>query len=278
MFMDNPFTPPDDGWTFTVGKPTRIEWNATTKGKVTLWLRHSDGGAGWTIPIAENIPNSGEYKWTPTPDLEPESSEDGTTYTLLIGPGGGDPDTSTNQILITVNGSGTSSATTTNTDIDTPTSSSPIQSTSSIPESTVTMTVTGDGGSISTTLATASTSLPSESPPPVPGGLSSDFKIGIGVGVGLGVPTILFLLGFILWKRLRPSSTPGAKAKEDQNQPSMVELSSDDAAKQRAELCAQERAEMSARERVELGEGKVTYELPGNDIAAAELAIKDASG
>lgn len=58
----------------------------------------------------------------------------------------------------------------------------------------------------------------------------------------------------------------------------MAELSSDDAAKQRAELSAQERAEMSARERVELGEGKVTYELPGNEIAAAELANKDAAG
>lgn len=57
----------------------------------------------------------------------------------------------------------------------------------------------------------------------------------------------------------------------------MAELSSEGAAKQGAELSAQERVEMSAQERVELGEGRVTYEMPVNEIAAAELANKDGS-
>jgi hypothetical protein len=88
---------------------------------------------------------------------------------------------------------------------------------------------------------------------------------------------VLLLFVFVLWKRHRSSSRSSAKAGEDRSQPSMAELSSEDAAKQRAELSAQGRAEMSARERLELGEGRVTYELPVNEIAAAELANKDGS-
>lgn len=134
------------------------------------------------------------------------------------------------------------------------------------------MTVTGDGGSISTTIPTTPTSLPSATPPGTGGGLSSGAKIGIGIGLGVGVPMVLVLLGIVLCKRRRLSSRPGARAREDRSQPSMAELSNDEAARQLGELSAEERAEMSAKERVELGEGKVTYELPGNEIAAAELA------
>lgn len=52
MAIEDYFLPPDDGFQFTVGKPTKIEWDANTNGRVSLWLRHSNGPAQSTIAIA----------------------------------------------------------------------------------------------------------------------------------------------------------------------------------------------------------------------------------
>ncbi|RHZ66380.1 GPI anchored serine-threonine rich protein [Aspergillus thermomutatus] len=64
-----------------VGKPYTIEWDPTTQGPVSLVLLR--GPSTNVVPIAtiaEAIPNSGSYSWTPSTELE----DDVTHYGLLL--------------------------------------------------------------------------------------------------------------------------------------------------------------------------------------------------
>lgn len=64
-----------------VGKPYEITWNPTTPGTVTLvLLRGPSTNVVPLYPIAQQIPNTGKFSWTPSTDLE----NDVTHYGLLL--------------------------------------------------------------------------------------------------------------------------------------------------------------------------------------------------
>ncbi|KAL2822554.1 Ser-Thr-rich glycosyl-phosphatidyl-inositol-anchored membrane family-domain-containing protein [Aspergillus granulosus] len=65
----------------TAGEPFTITWDPTTEGEISLVLLR--GPSTNVVPLyalAENIPNSGSYVWTPSTDLE----DDVTHYGLLL--------------------------------------------------------------------------------------------------------------------------------------------------------------------------------------------------
>lgn len=64
-----------------VGKPYTITWDPTTEGTVSLvLLRGPSTNVQPMYALAENIPNSGSYQWTPSTELEPDT----THYGLLL--------------------------------------------------------------------------------------------------------------------------------------------------------------------------------------------------
>ncbi|KAA8642228.1 hypothetical protein EYZ11_009011 [Aspergillus tanneri] len=66
----NPFNIPPSGYSFTAGEATTLNWEPTTSGTVTLRLQW---GAVLTpnsgVAIAQSIPNSGSFTWTPPANL-----------------------------------------------------------------------------------------------------------------------------------------------------------------------------------------------------------------
>ncbi|RAQ54786.1 GPI anchored protein [Aspergillus flavus] len=66
----NPFNIPSEGYSFEAGEPTTLSWKPTTSGTVSLklqWGAVMTSNTGTTI--AQNIPNSGSYTWTPPANL-----------------------------------------------------------------------------------------------------------------------------------------------------------------------------------------------------------------
>lgn len=71
----NPISAPGLGSIVPVGQPFSINWVPTTQGTVTLvLLKGPSSNAVPQYAIAENIPNSGSYSWTPKDDLAPGST------------------------------------------------------------------------------------------------------------------------------------------------------------------------------------------------------------
>ncbi|KAL4922719.1 Ser-Thr-rich glycosyl-phosphatidyl-inositol-anchored membrane family-domain-containing protein [Aspergillus aurantiobrunneus] len=63
------------------GQPYTITWDPTTEGLISLvLLRGPSTNVVPLYPLAENIPNSGSFEWTPSTELEP----DVTHYGLLL--------------------------------------------------------------------------------------------------------------------------------------------------------------------------------------------------
>ncbi|KAF3937699.1 hypothetical protein ABW19_dt0202056 [Dactylella cylindrospora] len=74
----NPVFTPNSGDIVPVGKPYKITWGPTEKGTVSIiLLRGPSKNILPLYPIAEEIPNSGSYTWTPKTDLEDDTSEYG---------------------------------------------------------------------------------------------------------------------------------------------------------------------------------------------------------
>ncbi|PGH09623.1 hypothetical protein AJ79_05679 [Helicocarpus griseus UAMH5409] len=77
---DNAFNIPKDGYHFAAGKPTQLSWEPTTEGTVTLKLQKGQNTTPQDgIIIADKIPNSGSYAFTPPADLGP-----GSDYNIQI--------------------------------------------------------------------------------------------------------------------------------------------------------------------------------------------------
>lgn len=71
----------------TAGKPYTIQWKPTTKGPISLvLLRGPSSNAEPIHTLAEGIENAGHFEWTPSKDLEPDSSHYGV---LLVVEGSG---------------------------------------------------------------------------------------------------------------------------------------------------------------------------------------------
>lgn len=65
----------------TTGKPYTIEWEPTTKGPVSLVLLRGPSNNVQPIDtLADSVENSGHFEWTPSTDLEPDT----THYGLLL--------------------------------------------------------------------------------------------------------------------------------------------------------------------------------------------------
>ncbi|KAJ5358655.1 cell wall protein [Penicillium cataractarum] len=76
----NAFKNPAGGYTFTVGEPTTLTWNADAGTTVTLRLQHgSVSTANSGTIIASSIDNDGSYTWNVPSDLAYESD-----YTIEI--------------------------------------------------------------------------------------------------------------------------------------------------------------------------------------------------
>ncbi|KAL4871595.1 Ser-Thr-rich glycosyl-phosphatidyl-inositol-anchored membrane family-domain-containing protein [Aspergillus spectabilis] len=77
----NPILKPGLNEAVPVGSPYTITWDATTEGLVSLvLLRGPSTNVVPLYPIAESIPNTGEFVWTPSTELE----DDVTHYGLLL--------------------------------------------------------------------------------------------------------------------------------------------------------------------------------------------------
>ncbi|KAF4241553.1 hypothetical protein CNMCM6805_003827 [Aspergillus fumigatiaffinis] len=143
-----------------VGKPYTIEWDPTTTGPVSLVLLR--GPSTNVVPIetlADSIPNSGSFSWTPSTSLEPDTTHYGL---MLVVEGTGQYQYST-QFGISnpdYTGSTSSSSSTATTATETKSSSatessSSKPSTTGTPEKTTTTTATSGSASADTTTTTA---------------------------------------------------------------------------------------------------------------------------
>jgi hypothetical protein len=140
------------------GKPFTIEWDATTPGNICVILQR--GPARNLVPIAtlaDNIPNSGSFSWTPSTSLEPDT----TGYSLImVVEGTGQYQWSTQFGIsnpdYTGPASNSSSATTTGTKTSTTTETSTAST-------TATTTTTASSASASTTATTMQTTATSAS-------------------------------------------------------------------------------------------------------------------
>ncbi|OQD71919.1 hypothetical protein PENPOL_c001G09469 [Penicillium polonicum] len=109
------------------GKTYTIKWSPTTTGPISLVLLR--GPSTNVVPLktlAESIPNSGEFKWTPGSDLEADVSHYGL---LLVVEGTGQYQYSTQFGLSAAAGSSSSSVAETSAAETTPAASAPASST-----------------------------------------------------------------------------------------------------------------------------------------------------
>lgn len=83
MPKGNPISQPGLASIVPAGKPFTVVWEPTTQGSVTLvLLKGPSENAEPQYAIAEGVPNSGTYVWTPSKDLEP--TEDATGYGIQL--------------------------------------------------------------------------------------------------------------------------------------------------------------------------------------------------
>ncbi|KAJ5084645.1 hypothetical protein NUU61_009224 [Penicillium alfredii] len=125
------------------GKPYTIHWEPSTEGPISLVLLHGPTENVKPLEtIAEKIPNSGKYEWTPSTKLTPEDTHYGL---LLVVEGSGQYQYSTQFGLTNKEGSGSSNGdgkTTTVVDDVTTTICPESQSATATPTSTPSSTVT----------------------------------------------------------------------------------------------------------------------------------------
>ncbi|GIJ85933.1 hypothetical protein Asppvi_004804 [Aspergillus pseudoviridinutans] len=139
------------------GKPYTIEWDPTTTGPISLVLLR--GPSNNVLPIAtlaDNIPNSGSFSWTPSTSLEPDTTHYGL---MLVVDGTGQYQYSTQFGISNPDYTGSSSNSSSTTTTATETKSSSVTGSSSKPSATGTTTATttatsGSASANSTTTAT----------------------------------------------------------------------------------------------------------------------------
>ncbi|KAL4927892.1 GPI anchored serine-threonine rich family protein [Aspergillus undulatus] len=176
---ENPFNIPTNGYEFTAGESTTLNWDPTTEGTVTLKLQW--GSAAFTsstgTTIVSNIPNSGSYTWDVPSDITDHSD-----YTVEII---SDSDPESSNYLPRFSVEGAEAATTT------ATSTTTTETTTT--EETTTTTETSST-STHTTLTTTTTTTTESSETPSPIG-SSSYRVW-PCFVGLAVRSLRFCVSF----------------------------------------------------------------------------------
>ncbi|KAL2368940.1 hypothetical protein BDBG_04225 [Blastomyces gilchristii SLH14081] len=164
----NPFNVPSDGYQFVAGQPTTVTWDPTTPGTVSLRLQMGDNVTPQDgIPLAENLPNSGSFEFTPPADIPTASTyylqimdddhPENSNYSPMFSIGG---TTGTGTALTPISTTATETRTT-----DTSDSSSATTTTATTDSASTTMTT-----SASTTTSSSSSSSASSSSTPSPTG------------------------------------------------------------------------------------------------------------
>ncbi|KAL4881265.1 Ser-Thr-rich glycosyl-phosphatidyl-inositol-anchored membrane family-domain-containing protein [Aspergillus karnatakaensis] len=127
-----------------VGSPYKITWNPTTAGDISLvLLRGPSTNVVPLYPIAENIPNTGSYEWTPSTELEDDVTHYGLLLVVETGPDAGAYQWSTQFGIDNPNyGEDDSTSTSTETGVPTQTAPVPTGTPTTPPHGTVTKTTT----------------------------------------------------------------------------------------------------------------------------------------
>ncbi|KAL2869968.1 GPI anchored serine-threonine rich family protein [Aspergillus lucknowensis] len=178
---DNAFNIPREGYEFSAGKPTKLSWDPSTEGTVTLklqWGGAFDSSTGTTI--ASSIPNSGSYTW----DV-PASITDRSDYTIEI-ISDEDPNASNYLPRFTVEGAvaattttSTETTTTETSSTRTPTSTTTTTSTTTESPTPSPTSTTSTTTSSTTTSTETSTESPTETPTDVPNVNDDDDNAGM---------------------------------------------------------------------------------------------------
>ncbi|GFF51648.1 uncharacterized serine-rich protein C1E8.05 [Aspergillus udagawae] len=139
------------------GKPYTIEWDPTTTGPISLVLLR--GPSNNVVPIAtlaDNIPNSGSFSWTPSTSLEPDTTHYGL---MLVVEGTGQYQYSTQFGISNSDYTGSTSNSSSTATTASETKSSSVTESSSKPSTTGTTTATGTAtsGSVSADTTTTAT-------------------------------------------------------------------------------------------------------------------------
>ncbi|KAF7166275.1 hypothetical protein CNMCM5623_000032 [Aspergillus felis] len=156
----NPILKPGLNEQVPAGKPYTIEWQPTTTGPISLVLLR--GPSNNVLPIAtlaDSIPNSGSFSWTPSTSLEPDTTHYGL---MLVVEGTGQYQYSTQFGISNKDYTGSSSNSSSTATSATETKSSSVTESSSKPSATGTTTATttatsGSASANSTTTATTAT-------------------------------------------------------------------------------------------------------------------------
>jgi hypothetical protein len=167
----NPIYTPSLGELVPAGKPFEITWGPTTTGTITLVLLR--GPSTNVVPlyaIAQEIPNTGSFVWTPSTDLVPDTTHYGL---LLVVDADGEYQYSTQFGISNPNPQSST----------TPTSSTTASSTTGTGSSTSSSTTPGTGTGTTTTSCTT-TSTQGSSPVSVTTPTSTKTVTLIGTGTG----------------------------------------------------------------------------------------------
>ncbi|KAL4944349.1 Ser-Thr-rich glycosyl-phosphatidyl-inositol-anchored membrane family-domain-containing protein [Aspergillus oleicola] len=185
---ENPFNIPRDGYSFTAGESTTLNWDPTTEGTVTLKLQW--GSSAFTsssgTTIASNIANSGSYTWSVPSDITEhsdytveiisDSDSDATNYLPRFSVEGAEAATTTTATSTTTTETTTTEETTTTTETSSTTTRTTMTTTtdsSETPSPTPTDSTSSGTPAANTTTDSSSTSTessesPSDSPTSVP--------------------------------------------------------------------------------------------------------------
>ncbi|KAE8375108.1 Ser-Thr-rich glycosyl-phosphatidyl-inositol-anchored membrane family-domain-containing protein [Aspergillus bertholletiae] len=116
----NPIYTPGLNEAVPVGSPYAITWNPTTEGTVSLvLLRGESTNMQVLYTLAEQIPNTGKFEWTPSTDLTPDVTHYGL---LLVVEGTGQYQYSTQFGISNPNGASSSSSSSSSAVAEVPTS------------------------------------------------------------------------------------------------------------------------------------------------------------
>ncbi|KKK22837.1 hypothetical protein AOCH_007280, partial [Aspergillus ochraceoroseus] len=204
------------------GKPFTISWNPTTTGDISLVLLR--GPSTNVVPIdtlADSIPNSGKFVWTPSTELKPDTTHYGL---LLVVEGTGqyqystqfglsNPDyegsqgTSTTAVTVS---SSTTTTTTTTTTSSSSSSASTVATTESTTTESTTTTAQSETATATTTVVKQTSTEPSTTQPTEGAQTTTTAAAATAVAVTTVKQPVISTARTTLQSSTIPSSTPAS--------------------------------------------------------------------